>query len=107
MRKMVNTSQRPLGITIIAVLIGIGAILGICSGVVGLGFAPASLFGQGGGFGAMFSTGLSAIITLVLAVISLAVAWGLWTLQPWAFWATVIVEVLTLINIGAGMMQGA
>jgi uncharacterized membrane protein (DUF2068 family) len=40
-------------------------------------------------------------------VLYLVLAWGLWTLQTWAFWGTVILAVLTIINgifgIGGGV----
>jgi hypothetical protein len=100
-------SQRPLGITIIAFVMGFSAVLGICGSLAGLGFSPFALFGENGGFGPMFSAGFASIVGLVLSLASLCVAWGLWTLQPWAFWATVIVEVLSLVNGGFSYSGGA
>ncbi len=41
-----------------------------------------------------------AVFGLALAAFSLFIAWGLWNLQPWAFWATVISMVLNLFNGG-------
>ena len=35
---------------------------------------------------------------LVVGLVSLLFAWGLWTLKRWAFWATVIIEIISLIN---------
>ncbi len=78
---MLNVSRsRPLGITIIAIIMAILGILGIISGLLSL------------------STGALAIITLILGILELVLAWGLWTLQTWAFWATVILEILVLLN---------
>jgi len=76
------TRARPLGISIIAVIMAIQGILGILGGILLLA----------GGVPAL------GIITLILGVLYLVLAWGLWTLKPWAFWGTVILEVLTLIN---------
>ncbi len=98
-------TNRPLGITVIALVMGFLAILGLCGSLTGLGFAPFAVFGQGG-FGQMFSQGIGSLIGLVLALGSLFVAWGLWTLQPWAFWATVIIEVLQLFNGGLAFSTG-
>lgn len=80
-----TTRSRPLGITIIAIIMGIQGILGIISGIM-------LLAGSGGG---LFAAG---IITLVLGVLYLILAWGLWTLQTWAFWATVVLEVIALLD---------
>src|SRR5581483_434737 len=101
--------SRPLGITIIAGLMGLFSFLGLCGSLAGLGFAPFAVFGEGG-LGAMFSAGFSSLFGLVLSLGGLFVAWGLWTLQPWAFWATVIIEVLNLLNGGlafSGGLRGA
>lgn len=76
---------RPLGITIIAIILGIEGILSIIAGIL-------LLAGSGG------SLVVPGIIALILGVLYLIVAWGLWTLQPWAFWTTVVLEVITLIN---------
>lgn len=81
-----GTTIRPLGITIIAIIMGIQGILGIIAGITLLiGSASGGLFAAG-------------IITLVLGVLYLILAWGLWTLQTWAFWATVILEVIALLD---------
>jgi uncharacterized membrane protein (DUF2068 family) len=79
--------SRPLGITIIAIIMGIQGILGIIAGILSL---TAS--------GAYPAFAVTGIITLILGVLYLVLAWGLWTLQPWAFWGTVVLEVIALIN---------
>ena len=66
---------RPLGITIIALVVGIQAIFTIIAGL------------QFGG-----------TITLILGILSLLLAWGLWTLQPWAFWTAVVLQIIEIIN---------
>jgi uncharacterized membrane protein (DUF2068 family) len=73
--------SRPLGITIIAIIMAIYGVLGVIGGIL------------------LLSTSVAlGVITLVLGLLQLVIAWGLWTLQPWAFWATVILEVLALLN---------
>lgn len=83
MQNLTRGRARPLGITIIAIIIAIEGILGIIGGIVLL-VRPNNL-----------ATGL---FTLIVGILSLILAWGLWTLQPWAFWATVVIEVVALIN---------
>jgi hypothetical protein len=99
------TRTRPLGITIIATVLGFFALLSLCGSLTSLGFAPFAIFSDAG-FGGMFSQGFGALFGLILAVAQLLLVVGLWTLQPWAFWATVIVEVLALFNGGFGVTQG-
>src|SRR5437016_2536069 len=79
---MINIQRtRPLGITILAVLVAVYGILGLIGGVVVLG------------------TSLSVgIIALILGVLELVLAWGLWTLQRWAFWTTAVIEGLAVLD---------
>jgi uncharacterized membrane protein (DUF2068 family) len=87
---MLNIQRtRPLGITIIAVIVAIYGILNIISGIALLG-ASATI----------------GVISIILGVLDLVLAWGLWTLQRWAFWATALIEVLSLINGIFGLTQG-
>ena len=86
--------SRPLGITIIAIIMAIQGILGIIGGIMLLvGTAGAGAMGVG-------------IFTLILGILYLVLAWGLWTLQAWAFWTTVVIEVIALINGILGLVGG-
>ena len=79
---MLNVRRtRPLGITIIAIIMAVFGILGIIGGIALLSVS-ASL----------------GVITIIMGVLQLVLAWGLWTLQPWAYCTTVIPQVLALIN---------
>lgn len=87
--QMQQTSQRPLGITILAVLSAIGGLFGIL-GALGL-FALGSVSGLAPLFG---------VVALVLAVAQLAFAYGAWTLQPWAWMLGIGLQGLSiLLNI--------
>ncbi|MGA7731810.1 MAG: hypothetical protein WCD37_11135 [Chloroflexia bacterium] len=66
---MQQTSQRPMGITILAVLAAIGGLFGL--------FAALSLLGG--------PYGIYGIISLITSLAYLAFAYGAWTLQPWAW----------------------
>ena len=91
----VTTARRPLGITIIAILLFISAVIEIISGI--FIFIGSTLSNPIDGL-------LLGWIPLALGVITFIVAWGLWTLKPWAYWVTLIVEiisiVLNLFNLG-------
>ncbi len=102
---MQQTSQRPLGITILAVLAAIGGLFGLVGALALFALSTA------GAAGAIFG-----IIALVLAIADLAFAYGAWTLQPWAWMlglgiqaVNVVLNILYLIlgwsNIGSLIIQ--
>lgn len=82
MERLHPLRSRPLGITIISILLGIDGIVEAILGIISLvsGAAP-----------------LGGIVLLILGLLTLALAWGLWTLQSWAFWGIVIIEALNVI----------
>ena len=80
--------KRPLGITIIAILLLISAVIEIIGGISSvIGTPPASTL----------SGVLLGWFPLVLGVIELVLAWGLWTLKPWAYWGTLVVEIVIIL----------
>ncbi len=88
--------RRPVGVTIIAVLdiiVGVIALLGGILGFLGLGLVwgrlPTIIDAAGG---------VLLGIAIILGLVALFVGWGLWTLRPWAYWATVILEILTIVD---------
>ena len=85
---MQMTRRRPLGVTIIAILVAIGGIFEII-----------------GGIALLAHYGTTGILAILVGVISLFLAWGLWTLQSWAFWWVVIVEVIHLVEAILALTQ--
>ena len=79
---------RPLGVTIIAILVAIGGILEIIGGIL------------------LLSSPFFGLFTIILGVLALILAWGLWTLQSWAFWATIILEVISAIENLVSLIRG-
>ena len=83
-----STQRRPFGIGIIALLLFIQAILEIEVG-------PFTFIGT---YLAQPFTGLVVSwLPLVVAVLLLILAWALWTLKPWAYWALLIVEIVNIV----------
>jgi uncharacterized membrane protein (DUF2068 family) len=84
----VSITKRPLGITIIAILMFIQAIFEIVVGIFSF-------------FGNIISNPLSGLlvgwIPLAVGVLIFILAWGLWTLRPWAYWATLILEIVNIV----------
>ncbi len=92
----VSTARRPLGITIIAILLFIQAIVEIVGGFFSF-------------FGSLIHDPLSGLllgwIPLVVGVLLFILAWGLWTLRPWAYWATLILEIVNIVLHFFGLTQ--
>ncbi|HEX6556505.1 MAG TPA: hypothetical protein VF026_27340 [Ktedonobacteraceae bacterium] len=101
--------RRPLGVSIIAVLAMIQGIFFLIFGILALGAAIAAANSGGTatvtGYaitGAAMSVvaGVLAGIFLVVGLVSFLFAWGLWTLKRWAFWATVTIQIISLLISG-------
>jgi hypothetical protein len=80
-------TKRPLGVTIIAVLMIIGGILSIIGGIILL------IFGIG-------------IFLILLGIASLVIAWGLLKAKRWAWILTVIISIITIIYSIVGIATG-
>ncbi len=90
-----TTRRRPLGITIIAILLFIQAIVQIIFGLIAF-FGTSAL--------SLTAGLLVGWIPLAIGILLFVLAWGLWTLKPWAYWTTLVLEiiniVLNLFNLG-------
>src|SRR5260370_36327210 len=77
-----------LGITIISILLFISAVIEIIGGLSSvIGNRPTGTA----------SDVLLGWFPLVLGIIALVLAWGLWTLKPWAYWGTLVVEIVNIL----------
>ena len=85
--------SRPLGITIIAAILGISATIAVVLLILGLNHVSSA------GLGAGMTPGTSLVLlgALILGFFEIGLAWGLWTLRPWAFWSLTVIEVIRLI----------
>ena len=80
--------KRPLGITLIAILLFISAVIEIIGGLSSvIGTIPTGTI----------SDVLLGWFPLIMGIIELILAWGLWTLKPWAYWGTLVVEILNIL----------
>lgn len=88
--------SRPTGITILAILAGIGGVLSVL-GAIGL-------LAAGGQSGLAL---ILILLTLAFGVLYLVLAYGLWTLRPWAWTLGVGLMAasvaLTLVNVTQGL----
>ena len=83
-------SERPLGVTIIAALQMISAIVLIFGGYMALMFGAAL-----GPFG--FLAAILGGFMLIFGILGFIVGWGLWTLKGWAWMIAFILNLLSVI----------
>ena len=101
--------QRPTGVTILAILAAIVGILGLCAALalIGLGGLAGGLLGSRAGAQVGFLVGVVGIVvgglTLIVALLDLAFAYGAWTLKSWAWMLGIIAQgisaVLALVRL--------
>jgi hypothetical protein len=92
--------SRPLGVAILAVLVGIFGVLLILGGVLilaGVGAAaylgvPTGIVGIGGA--------IVGVIVLIIGLIVLGLALGLWHLRMWALVLTILFVLFELVTYG-------
>ncbi len=89
---MTTGAARPTGITILAVLAAIGGVSALLAGF-GLVFGGGVLMGTGSIGGPVVLLGIAF---LALGALGIALAYGFWTLMPWAWPLGVILELANL-----------
>lgn len=93
---MQNISRRPFGVSIIALLLFMQAIFEIVVGTFTfIGPSQESLLARL----------IAGWIPLVVAILLLLLGWALWTLKPWAYWVTLIVEMVNIVLHYLGYVQ--
>ena len=90
------TASRPLGVAILAVLVGLFGILLVIGGVLVLALGSTSLVGDLELGISGTSALLLGIIVLVYGLVVLGVAVGLWDLRMWALALAVIVLLVQI-----------
>ncbi|MEB3788180.1 MAG: DUF2127 domain-containing protein [Desulfurococcales archaeon] len=97
--------ERPLGVTILAVLSGIGGILSILGGLaLGAMAGAGGLAGMEGmeGLGPLMAFG--STMAIIMGLINLVIAYGLWNGKSWAWWLTVVFAALNALMSLVSMM---
>jgi hypothetical protein len=95
-------SSLPLGVAILAVLIGLFGILWILGGILILASVTAIAYFNSGGLPAVLhATGLVAgAVLLIVGLIILGLALGLWHRRMWALVLTLLVLLVVLVSYG-------
>lgn len=94
--------NRPVGITILAILAILAAILGLIGGLamagIGSGMTAEGAAGSGAAFTAL------GVGVIIVALIQLLYGIGMWKLQKWAWILAVIGSILNLIVAGIALI---
>ena len=104
-------TDRPTGVTVLAVLCVIGGLLALLFGSLFTFMAPAISAEMAAADGAAASATGPVVMglgffTLVMGVLYLITAFGLFTLKPWAWMVAIVVQVLSLISHTVSIVQG-
>ena len=92
---MSGPSTRPTGVLVVAALALVGGILGILASI--------AIFSLGGRLAEV-----SGLITLLISISELALAYGFWTVRPWAWRLAFALAVISpLWEIGRFLFRGA
>jgi len=95
-------TQRPSGVTILAILeiisglfeLGAGALLLIAAGLIG-GLVPEEIPGFGGILAGILSA--IGIVFIILGLFAFLITYGLWTGQGWAWTLSLIFSIIGII----------
>ncbi len=94
--------QRPTGVTVLAILAAIGGVFGILGGLALVGFGGVAAAGGVAGGGLATIVGL---LLLAYGVLAIVLAYGFWTLKPWAWTlgvglqaAGIVINILQFVN---------
>lgn len=104
-------TQRPTGVTILAVLCVIGGLLALIFGSLFTFMGP-TIAAQAAAAdeAAAMATGPMmmgfGVFGLIMGLLYLITAYGLFGLKPWAWMVAVVVQVLALVSHLAGFFQG-
>jgi uncharacterized membrane protein (DUF2068 family) len=89
--------DRPVGITLLALLAILSGIFALCAGLVAFGAfgvgVLGSLLGAGSGAGAL----INGIFGVAWGSVSILLGLGLWQMRSWARLGTIIVQAIVLL----------
>jgi uncharacterized membrane protein len=108
---MMERRQRPTGVTIMAVLLGIEGLLELIGGILLIVLANSisrTIISHGHKFSAHVVDGLGigiGSVGIVIGAVTLLFVFGLWTLRRWAYWAVIIIEGLSLLWSVLGLVR--
>jgi hypothetical protein len=96
--------RRPLGVTILSILSGLAGLAEIIAGIGLIGVAALGGVALAAAGLPTWIAGFAAIlggVLLLLGLVTLAVAIGLWRMRGWAWWIAIIVNLISVLIYAA------
>lgn len=90
--------QRSLGVSFLAIIVALQGIGLLMIEGIRLVSLLAAFARDGVLLADVVFVGVFAAALVLIAALLLVVAWGLWTLKPWAFWLTVVTQLMSLLS---------
>jgi hypothetical protein len=96
------SGERPTGVMILAILAAVGAVVGLWAGFQYVQFAGnVETYGWSGD-----AARTAGIIILLVSLAWLGVAWGLWSVRPWAWIGAAVVSAISLALQVMALLNG-
>lgn len=104
--------QRPLAVTVLAVLAIIGGLLGIVAGLGMLGVSAFAVFagtapqsGEATSAGLLDATGTGlGAAALAIGILNLLFGLGAWLVMRWAWMLGILIQILSVVQVVAGWL---
>ena len=95
-----STESRPMGVTILAILEVLGGVFSLVTGISE--FFVAAIIRGLGGYGIPSDVirmipSVVGTVLIIIGLVSLLLAWGLWTGKGWAWMVALIFAILSII----------
>jgi uncharacterized membrane protein (DUF2068 family) len=100
-RKMKTQKGRPLGLTILSILYLLAAL-----GAILLAFAVSTVLSAMLSESMGLVTGFASVILIIAGIVSLIIAYGLWTGRKWGWWIAIIFAVLAVLGNLVSLVSG-
>lgn len=92
-------NQRPIGITLLAILAWFNGLWAICTGALALGILSTGGLGSVLGVSVSGGFGVASLYSLIWGVIAFLVGFGLWQKQMWAWTTTMVLQGINVIFV--------
>jgi len=89
--------RRPAGVSLVAVLMIFGGVLGLLAPIHIRGASTAALVPPGGGASIIGVASALGPVLFLLSILQIAVGFGLWRLRPWSWMLALVLEGLQFL----------
>lgn len=88
--------RRPVGISIVAIFLALSGFMALTGAMLNFVSVSKDMGRLPNHIAALLLT--LGVVSIILSAISFGLTYGLWTLKRWAFWFTVALEIILLVQ---------